>query len=65
MKHGLPLEFPANSSPEIVGTRPMREYDVPHPSSFSKKEREGRMIKTDKTLIDLVHTRLGGSTVKS
>jgi hypothetical protein len=24
MEHGLPLEFPANSSPEIIGTRPMR-----------------------------------------
>jgi hypothetical protein len=24
MEHGLPLEFPANSSPEIVGTRLMR-----------------------------------------
>jgi hypothetical protein len=46
MEHGLPLEFPINSSPEIIGTRPMRVVRHSPPLLlFLKKEREGRTIK--------------------
>jgi hypothetical protein len=48
MEHGLPLEFPVNSSPEIVGTRPTRVVQCSPPLLlFLKKEREGRTIKDD------------------
>jgi hypothetical protein len=46
MEHGLPLEFPANSSPKTVGTRPTRVVRRSPPLLlFSKKEHEGRTIK--------------------
>jgi hypothetical protein len=46
MEHGLPLEFPINSSPETVGTRLMRVVQRSPPLLlFLKKEREGRTIK--------------------
>jgi hypothetical protein len=47
MEHGLPLEFPINSSPETIGTRPNEgSTTFPHPSSlFLKREHEGRTIK--------------------
>jgi hypothetical protein len=34
--HGLPLEFPASSSPEIVRTRPSRVVRRSYPSSLPK-----------------------------
>jgi hypothetical protein len=36
MGHGLPLEFPASSSPEIIRTRPSRVVQRSPPSSFPK-----------------------------
>jgi hypothetical protein len=32
--HGLPLEFPTSSSPEIIRTRPSRVVRCSHPSSL-------------------------------
>jgi hypothetical protein len=46
MEHELPLKFPANSSPETVGTHPMRVVRRSPPLLlFFKKEREGQTIK--------------------
>jgi hypothetical protein len=45
MKHGLLLEFPINSSSEIVGTRLTRVVRRSPPLLFFLKEREGRTIK--------------------
>jgi hypothetical protein len=48
MEHGLPLEFPVNSSPETAGTRPTRVVRRSPPLLlFLKKERESRAIKDD------------------
>jgi hypothetical protein len=57
MEHRLPLEFPANSSPETVRTRLTRVVRRSPPLLlFSKKEHEGRTIK-DGQNFDRPHVR--------
>jgi hypothetical protein len=58
--HGLPLEFPASSSPEIVETRPSRVVRRSHPTSLPKGRVRVIRLKTGRTLIDHTHARLGG-----
>jgi hypothetical protein len=51
--HGIPLEFPANISLGVVGTRPPRVVWRSHPSSLSKRMREGRTLMMSKAMVGL------------
>jgi hypothetical protein len=58
--HGLPLEFPTSSLPEIVGLRPLEVVRRSHPFSLPNECVKVVQFKTGRTLIDLARARLGG-----